>query len=248
MLASLLNLCALPNFKPIYLPKQNCRAKNDSEVYKSSLKEPKEVESSNLSTSSSNPGDGSTSKDGKGTKIYRKSSNDGNLILFLPQRHLFVSEKFVEPIIGVALIHQSLVSKNLKVFAQVILLFRYGREDEEMMGIRFCNEIVMVSEQIYPSLKSEPDPNSIEFKISKTGFVTVPIKLQLNSSAPPSIRLHPCRPYSGSPIGTNYEVQVFASAGPDIVPKPQKMICMSVQVHESVEETQESPSISSLEC
>ena len=29
--------------------------------------------------------------------------------------------------------------------------FRYGREDEELMGLRFCNEVVVAAEQIYPT-------------------------------------------------------------------------------------------------
>ena len=28
---------------------------------------------------------------------------------------------------------------------------RYGREDEELMGLRFCNEVVIAAEQIYPT-------------------------------------------------------------------------------------------------
>lgn len=31
------------------------------------------------------------------------------------------------------------------------IFFRYGREDEEVMGLRFCNEAVMCLTQIWPS-------------------------------------------------------------------------------------------------
>jgi hypothetical protein len=33
----------------------------------------------------------------------------------------------------------------------VYFLIRYGREDEELMGLRFCNEVVIAAEQIYPT-------------------------------------------------------------------------------------------------
>ena len=33
----------------------------------------------------------------------------------------------------------------------VLFLIRYGREDEELMGLRFCNEVVIAAEQIYPT-------------------------------------------------------------------------------------------------
>lgn len=30
------------------------------------------------------------------------------------------------------------------------LTFRYGREDEEVMGLKFCNEAIMCLAQLYP--------------------------------------------------------------------------------------------------
>lgn len=38
--------------------------------------------------------------------------------------------------------------------------FRYGREDEEVMGLRFCNEAIMSLHQIWPRLE-EPTPESL---------------------------------------------------------------------------------------
>ena len=37
-----------------------------------------------------------------------------------------------------------------QVYGQVTLTFRYGREDEEVMGLKFCNEAVMCLAQLYP--------------------------------------------------------------------------------------------------
>ena len=39
---------------------------------------------------------------------------------------------------------------DLQVYGQVTLTFRYGREDEEVMGLKFCNEAVMCLAQLYP--------------------------------------------------------------------------------------------------
>lgn len=38
----------------------------------------------------------------------------------------------------------------LQVYGQITLTFRYGREDEEVMGLTFCNEAVMCLAQLYP--------------------------------------------------------------------------------------------------
>lgn len=37
------------------------------------------------------------------------------------------------------------------MFGQITLTFRYGREDEEVMGLKFCNEAIMCLAQLYPA-------------------------------------------------------------------------------------------------
>ena len=59
-------------------------------------------------------------------RIFKKVSSDGNLVLFLPQRELAVSENNVESLMGVALIHENVMKvADIKVFLQVVLVFRY---------------------------------------------------------------------------------------------------------------------------
>ncbi len=59
------------------------------------------------------------------SRIFKKVSQDGNLVLFLPQRELMVSENRVEALMGVALIHENVVKiKDMRVYLQVVLYFR----------------------------------------------------------------------------------------------------------------------------
>ena len=63
-------------------------------------------------------------------QIYKKASQDGNLVLYLPQRELKVTEDKVDKLLGVALVKDSLIqrkndkAKSFKVFVQVVLFFR----------------------------------------------------------------------------------------------------------------------------
>jgi hypothetical protein len=60
------------------------------------------------------------------SRIFKKVSQDGNLVLFLPQRELMVTENRVEALMGVALIHENVMKvKDINVYLQVILIFRY---------------------------------------------------------------------------------------------------------------------------
>jgi len=63
-------------------------------------------------------------------------------------------------------------------------------------------------------------------------FLVLPFVLEVGEAAPPSVRLLPSRPYSGSPIGTAYEVQLFAGKTPDELPKRRKMVQMSIRMLE----------------
>ena len=38
----------------------------------------------------------------------------------------------------------------MKIVVQVALELRYGREDEELMGLQFCNEMILASETLLP--------------------------------------------------------------------------------------------------
>ncbi len=102
------------------------------------------------------------------------------------------------------------------------------------MGLRFCNEIVIAAEQIHPassttsssSTSSEPSPLPLisSSKTNSQGFLAVPFALDMGISAPPSVRLMPSRPYSGAPIGTAYEVQLFVGRSPEELPRRNKMV------------------------
>ena len=60
------------------------------------------------------------------SRIFKKSSVDGNLVLFLPQREIMISESGVEPLMGVALVHEDVLkkTKGVRIFLQVILTYR----------------------------------------------------------------------------------------------------------------------------
>lgn len=54
----------------------------------------------------------------------------------------------------------------------VVLFSSYGREDEEVMGLRFCNEAIMSLHQIWPRLE-EPTRESLSPLQVSVVWVTV---------------------------------------------------------------------------
>ena len=102
------------------------------------------------------------------------------------------------------------------------------------MGLRFCNEVIVAAEQIYPTPmeeaieseanaattssttpKSAPTSRRNSTLVNNQGFVAVPFVVDMGSAAPPSIRSIPCRPYSGAPIGEHLDCERFPFKNPD---------------------------------
>lgn len=62
---------------------------------------------------------------------------------------------------GMVLLDEEYV-RGRKVFGQVVCTFRYGREEDEVMGLNFYKELFLASEQIYPP------PEKRNYELSKT--------------------------------------------------------------------------------
>ena len=83
-----------------------------------------------------------------------------------------------------------------------IEITRYGRDDEELLGLRFCNEVVVAADQIHPPLDREDpkkDPKATEEsnKSDEKAFKTSSLDtescqtLKESSVKPTNQRVHP---------------------------------------------------------
>lgn len=64
--------------------------------------------------------------------------------------------------------------RGRKVFGQLVCTFRYGREEDEVMGLNFYKELFLASEQIYPP------PEKRNYELSR---VQVPLFVSSISSS-----------------------------------------------------------------
>ncbi|KAH8421307.1 hypothetical protein KR009_001482, partial [Drosophila setifemur] len=154
----------------------------------------------------------STQRDEFGTqRVYKKTSPNCVLTLYLPTREIALTGNNPSVLRGIVYVDPKAI-QGYRVYAQLTLTFRYGREDEEVMGLRFCNEAIMSLHQIWPRLE-DPSPDSLsplqEALMKRLGDGAHPFTLQLASHAPPSVQLVPAKRYYGAPIGTSYDVRCF---------------------------------------
>ncbi|XP_077265752.1 phosrestin-2 [Temnothorax americanus] len=152
-------------------------------------------------------------------RVYKKTSPNNKLTLYLASRDIIVSEAINDnKLLGVLLVDPDYVREK-KVFGQVTLTFRYGREDEEVMGLKFCNEAMMCLAQLYPSYVGahhlETKSPLQEALIKRLGPNAHAFTIEIPSFAPPSVQLVPAKEYNGPPIGNSYDVRVYVAERAD---------------------------------
>jgi arrestin-1 len=145
-------------------------------------------------------------------RIYKKMSPNGKVTLYLPKREYIDHITSVDTIEGIVLLDDEYL-KHRHVYGHVIATFRYGREDDEVMGLKFVKELYLASEQIYPPPSGNESSKTSASKtqerlLSKLGPNAYAFTLKLPENAPHSVVLQPGAQESGQPCGVYYEVRI----------------------------------------
>ncbi|XP_055911645.1 uncharacterized protein LOC129945760 isoform X2 [Eupeodes corollae] len=144
-------------------------------------------------------------------RVYKKTSPNSTITLYLPTREIVLSGSNPTILRGIVFVDPQTV-KGFRIYTQLTLTFRYGREDEEVMGLRFCNEAIMSLHQVWPrseDLSRESLSPLQDALIKRLGEGAHPFTLNLSPKAPPSVQLVPAKRYYGAPIGTSYDIRCF---------------------------------------
>ncbi|KAI5743312.1 hypothetical protein M8J77_016755 [Diaphorina citri] len=143
-------------------------------------------------------------------KVFKKCSPNGKLTLYMGKRDFVDYVTGVEPIDGVVVFEEDYI-QDRKVFGQVVCSFRYGREEDEILGLNFQKELYLASEQIYP--RSEKQQTSLtkmqDCLLKKLGPKAYPFTFNITPAAPPSVTLQPGPDETGEPCGVTYYVKLF---------------------------------------
>lgn len=111
-------------------------------------------------------------------KVYKKCSPNSKLAVYLGKRDFIDYLSGTEPIDGVVLVDQDYVDTGRKVWCQLVCSFRYGREEDEVMGLNFQKDLYLASEQIFPQVK-KPESNPTKLQ-DRSGFDFLRLKYKLN--------------------------------------------------------------------
>ncbi|KAK0182401.1 hypothetical protein PV327_000545 [Microctonus hyperodae] len=164
-------------------------------------------------------------------KVFKKCSPNGKLALYLGKRDFIDYLSATEPIDGVLLIDQEYINSGRKIWGQLVCSFRYGREDDEVMGLNFQKDLYLTSEQLYPQ-KIKPEANSTKLQerlLKKLGPNAIPFTFTFPQCAPASVTLQQGKDESGEPCGVSYYVKIFCGENESDMTHKRSTICLGVR-------------------
>lgn len=140
-------------------------------------------------------------------KVFKKASPNGKVTLYMGRRDFVDHVTSVDPVDGVLVIDTEYL-QGRKVYGQLVCSFRYGREDDEIMGLNFQKDLFLASEQIYPP-KETQTTRLQERLVKKLGGNAFPFTFKMPPNAPPSVTIQPGQDEEGRPCGVEYYIKVF---------------------------------------
>ncbi|KAG7190565.1 hypothetical protein KM043_006658 [Ampulex compressa] len=145
-------------------------------------------------------------------KVFKKCSPNGKIAVYLGRRDFIDYLSGVEPVDGVILLDQDYIDTNRKIWGQLVCSFRYGREEDEVMGLNFQKDLYLASEQLYPqTTKMEANLTRLQERLlRKLGPNAIPFTFSFPLCAPSSVTLQPGADEKGEPCGVSYYVKIYS--------------------------------------
>lgn len=144
-------------------------------------------------------------------KVFKKTTPNGKVTVYLGKRDFIDHLDYVDPIDGVIVVENDYL-QGRKIFGQVATTYRYGREEDEVMGVKFSQELVLCRDQIVPLKKEKQETTSIQQRLlNRLGSNAFPFTFHFPQMAPCSITLQPGDDDQGKPLGVEYVVKVFVA-------------------------------------
>lgn len=151
-------------------------------------------------------------------KVFKKTSGNGGLTLYLGKRDYVDHVSAVDQVDGVVKLDPADFGDR-KVFVQLACAFRYGSDDLDVMGLCFRKDIWIKHVQIYPD---GTKPGSLtamhDTLLKKAGDNSYAFSFEIPNNLPCSVSLQPGPDDKGKACGVDFEVKTFLAmekANPD---------------------------------
>ncbi|XP_014052918.1 arrestin red cell isoform X2 [Salmo salar] len=150
--------------------------------------------------------------DKAGTRVFKKSSPNCKVTVYLGKRDFVDHLDQVDPVDGVILVDPEYL-KERKVFVTLTCAFRYGREDLDVLGLSFRKDLYISTFQAFPPIAEECKANSRlqERLLKKLGQQAHPFYFTIPQNLPCSVTLQPGPEDTGKACGVDFEIRAFCA-------------------------------------
>ncbi|XP_068273113.1 beta-arrestin-2 isoform X1 [Nyctibius grandis] len=147
-----------------------------------------------------------------GTRVFKKSSPNCKLTVYLGKRDFVDHLDRVDPVDGVVLVDPDYL-KDRKVFVTLTCAFRYGREDLDVLGLSFRKELFAAARQaVPPPAEGRPPPTRLQQRLRrKLGPDAHPFTFTIPQNLPCSVTLQPGPEDTGKACGVDFEIRAFCA-------------------------------------
>lgn len=167
-----------------------------------------------------------------GTRVFKKSSPNGKITVYIGRRDFLDHLTHVDPIDGVVLLDPEYL-KERKVYCHVLAAFRYGREDLDVLGLTFRKDLYLATQQVYPPPPESEQTNLTRLQerlIKKLGPNAYPFFFQLSpQTTPASVTLQPAPGDTGKPCGVDYELKTYVAESLEDKPHKRSSVRLAIR-------------------
>ncbi|XP_023327176.1 phosrestin-1 [Eurytemora carolleeae] len=166
-------------------------------------------------------------------KIFKKCAPNGRVYVYLGKREFVQCDGATEPVSGIVYIQDwKDTLKGRKVYVQLVVTFRHGREEDETMGLSFKKELIIDRTEVNPAENKEGETKLQTVLKQKLGDGAVPFTLQFPELAPNSVLI--CSSEDEDPskrtMGVFYDVRAhIADANDDYTGKKGSTVSMGIR-------------------
>uniref|UniRef100_A0A1B0EUZ1 Putative arrestin n=1 Tax=Lutzomyia longipalpis TaxID=7200 RepID=A0A1B0EUZ1_LUTLO len=148
-------------------------------------------------------------------KVFKKTTPNGKMTVYLGKRDFIDHLDYCDPIDGVVVIENDYL-RGRKIFGQLTATYRYGREEDEVMGVKFSKEMVLGKEQIVPLINQKMEMTPMQERlVKKLGSNAFPFTFQFPPNSPCSVTLQAGEEDQGKPLGVEYTIRTYVGDNED---------------------------------
>ncbi|XP_071379195.1 S-arrestin a [Centroberyx affinis] len=163
--------------------------------------------------------------------VFKKICKDKSVGVYMGKRDFVDRVDSVEPVDGVILVDPEAL-QGRKAFVTLSCVFRYGRDDMDVIGIAFRREIFLSTRQVYPPLQDREQ--GIHTKIQsrllrKLGNNAYPFFFEFPDNLPCSVALQPAPSDVGKQCTVEFEIKAFSAESQDSKVKKRSTVALMIR-------------------